>query len=298
MQIAVIGATGNTGSVVAELALENGHDLRALVRNPDACENLALRGAEVVTADLDDPEGISSALTGVDAVYYCSPLPAGHDEPFTVERSRGSNVIDAATSAEIKHFVLLSAMGPETAPGVALIESKRDIERDLATSSLEYTILRPSMFMDNVAMAGPDALSGIGLTWPYSESALIQPIAAADIAHIAFQAMTSGPRNQSFDLVGPEALTFPQMAREIGLALGSDVRFIAISDDVFIEHVGAAIGSTIVAEAIVGAYRLWERDGGGTGDASMLEHEFDVSLTRFRDYAADLAEAWKRESMI
>jgi uncharacterized protein YbjT (DUF2867 family) len=298
MQIAVIGATGNTGSVVAELALENGHDLRAVVRNPDAGENLALRGAEIVTADLDDHVDISSALTGVDAVYYCSPLPVGYDKPFTVERSRGRNLIDAAQSAEIKHFVLLSAMGPETAPGVALIESKRSIEGDLATSGLEYTILRPSMFMDNVAMAGPDALLGIGLTWPFSESALIQPIAVADIAQIAFQAMTSGPRNRSFDLVGPEALTFPQIANELGRAMGSEVRFIAISDEVFIEHAGAAIGSTKVAEAIAGAYRLWERDGSGTGDASILEHEFDVSLTRFQDYAAKLVETWKRESMI
>ena len=298
MQIAVIGASGNTGSVVAELALDNGHDLRAVVRNPDSCVNLAHSGAEIVTGDLDDREGIYSALTGVEAVYYCSPLPVGHDEPFTVERSRGRNLIDAAQSAGAKHFVLLSAMGPETAPGVALIETKRAIEGDLAASSLAYTILRPSMFMDNVAMAGPEALLSIGLTWPFSERALIQPIAAADIAQIAFQAITSGPRNRSFDLVGPEALTFPQIAGELGRAMGSEVRFTEISDEVFIEHVGAAIGSTKVAAAIAGAYRLWERDGSGTGDASILEREFDVSLTRFQDYAANLLETWKREGLI
>ncbi|MEJ2123126.1 MAG: NmrA family NAD(P)-binding protein [Alphaproteobacteria bacterium] len=72
MQIAVVGASGNTGSVVAELALKDGHDLRAIVRNPDSCVNLAHSGAEIVTGDL-------------------------------------------------KQFVLLSAIGPETAPGVALI---------------------------------------------------------------------------------------------------------------------------------------------------------------------------------
>jgi uncharacterized protein YbjT (DUF2867 family) len=298
LQIAVIGASGKTGSAVAELTLENGHDLRAFVRNPDSCVNLALNGAEIVTADLDDHEGVFSALSGVEAVYYCSPLPVGYDEPFTVERSRGRNLINAAQSAGAKHFVLLSAMGPETAPGVALIETKRTIERDLAASSLAHTILRPSMFMENVAMAGPEALLGIGLTWPFSESALIQPIAAADIAQIAFQAMTSGPRNRSFDLVGPEAMTFPQIANELGRAMGSEVRFTAISDAVFVEHVGAAIGSTKVAQAIAGAYRVWERDGSGTGDASILEREFDVSLTRFQDYAANLVETWKRETLI
>jgi uncharacterized protein YbjT (DUF2867 family) len=298
MQIAVVGASGNTGSVVAELALKEGHNLRAIVRNPDSCMNLTHRGAEIVTGDLDNGEGIFTALTGVEAVYYCSPLAVGHDEPFAIEQSRGRNIVDAAQSAGVKQFVLLSAMGPETAPGVALIETKRAIEGDLAVSGLPYTILRPSMFMDNVAMAGPEALLSIGLTWPFSEKALIQPIAAADIAQLAFQAMTTGPRNRSFDLVGPEALTFPQIAAELGRAMGSEVRFTAISDEAFIEHVGAAIGSEKVAAAIAEAYRLWERDGSGTGDPLILEREFDVSLIRFRDYAANLVESWKREGLV
>lgn len=298
MRIAVIGASGNTGSAVVKLALENGHDLRAIVRNPDSCANLALNGADIVTVDLDDHKGVSSAFADVEAVYYCSPLPVGYDEPFTVERSRARNLISAVQSAGAKHFVLLSAIGPETAPGAALINAKRAIEGDLAASGLAYTILRPSMFMDNVAMAGPEVLSGFGLTWPFSESALIQPIAAGDIAQIAFRAITSGPRNRSFDLVGPEALTFPQIADELGRAMESEVRFIAINDEVFVENIGAAIGSTEVAQAIAGAYRLWERDGSGTGDSSILEREFGVSLTRFRDYAARLAETWKRASLI
>ncbi|MDJ0940331.1 MAG: NAD(P)H-binding protein [Woeseiaceae bacterium] len=295
MRIAVLGASGNTGSVVAEAALENGHDLRAVARNPDSLTQLRDRGAEIVTADLDDSDEISSAISGVDAVYYCSPLAVGFDKPFAIERTRGRGVINAARSSGIEHFVLLSAMGPETAPEVALIESKRAVEGDLVASGLAYTILRPSMFMDNVAMAGPEALLGFGLTWPFSENALIQPIAAADIANIAFQSMTSGPRNRSFDLVGPQALTFPQIASELGRAMGAELRFTAIPDEVFIEHVGAAIGSTEVAAAIAGAYRLWERDGSGTGDAAVLEREFDISLTSFQDYAASLAATWSEK---
>jgi len=298
MKIAVIGATGNTGSAVAELALEDGHDLRAIARNPDSLKKLANSDAEVFTADLDDYEGILSTLSGVEAVYYCSPLPAGYDEPFAVEFARARNAINGARSAGIEHFVLLSAMGPETAPGVELIETKRAIEVELAGSGLAYTILRPNMFMDNVAMAGPEALLGVGLAWPFSESALIQPIAARDIAQIAFKSMTSGPRNRSFDLVGPEALTFPQIARELGQAMGFEVRFTAIPDEVFVEHVGPAIGSTEVAAAVAAAYRLWERDGNGTGDASILATEFDISLTRFQDFATNLAETWKREALI
>ena len=234
----------------------------------------------------------------MESVYYCSPLPVGVDEPFAVEKTRGRNVIAAARSEGVGNFALLSAMGPDTAPESTLVEAKRAVEGDLAASGLAYTILRPSMFMDNVAMAGPEALLSIGLTWPFSDSALIQPIAASDIAQIAYQSLTSGPRNRSFDLVGPEALTFPQIASELGKAMGAEVRFTAIPDEVFVEHVGAAIGSTKVAAAIAGAYRLWERDGSGTGDASIIEQEFQVSLTRFQDYAANLAANWNREGLI
>jgi uncharacterized protein YbjT (DUF2867 family) len=269
-----------------------------VARNPESLGKLANRGAEVVAADLDDHDGILAALSGVEAVYYCSPLPVGYDEPFNIERERGSSVISAAQAAGAKHFVLLSAMGAEAAPGVALIETKRAIEGELASSNLAYTILRPSMFMDNVAMAGPEALLAVGLTWPFSENVPIQPIAAADIARIAFQAILSGPRNRSFDLVGPEALTFPQLASELGQAMGAEVRFIAVSDAVFVDQVGAAIGSRKVAAAVAAAYRLWERDGGGTLDTSILEHEFNVSLTRFQDYASSLAQTWKCGGLI
>ena len=88
------------------------------------------------------------------------------------------------------------------------------------------------------------------------------------------------------------------MANELGRAMGAQVRFTAIPDEVFVEHVGAAIGSTKVASAVAAAYRLWECDGIGTGDASILETEFDVSLTRFQVYAANLAAIWKREGLI
>lgn len=298
MRIAVFGATGKTGYTVAEQVLKQGHDLRAVVRNPEASANLAIDGAQIVSCDLDDADGVTAALSGAEAVYYCSPLPIGYDQPFAVERSRARNVINAAQSAKVDHFVLLSAIGPETAPGVVLIETKRAIESDLVASGLSYTVLRPSMFMDNVALAGPKALLGVGLTWPFSENAVIQPIAATDISQVAVQVMMSGPRNRALELVGPEALTFPQMAVKLARAMAAEVRFSEISDAVFIEHVGAAIGSAQVAEAIAAAYRLWERDGSGTGDASVLEREFDISLVRFEDFAANLVRSWKLDSLV
>jgi len=88
---------------------------------------------------------------------------------------------------------------------------------------------------------------------------------------VAFKAIASGPRNRVFNVVGPEALTFPKMADGLGRAMAAEVRFTQISDEVFTEHVGAAIGSDKAAEAIAAAYRLWERDGSGTGDPSILE---------------------------
>ncbi len=51
-------------------------------------------------------------------------------------------------------------------------------------------------------------------------------------------------------------------------------------------------------DCLAAAYRLWERDGSGTGDASVLEREFDISLVRFEDFAANLARSWKLDSLV
>lgn len=295
MKIAVVGATGKTGGALAARMLDRGHQVRALVRDPARARHLAEQGAEIVVFDLSDEEATCAALAGSEGVYYCSPIGIGQHDPFGVERTWGRNVLRGARATGIKHFVLLSIQGPETAPGVEMIETKRKLERDLAASGLPRTVLRANMFMDNPGLAPDELLSG-RYSWPLSPTALMQPVAVCDIAEVAARALDSVPRNRFFNVLGPEPLTLPDMMEIIGRALGHPIEFVELSDAEFVARLGPVIGPPLT-HALAAIYRLWEREG-AIGDTAPLQREFGISMTTCEDYARGLAKTWKNTGLM
>ena len=293
MKIAVVGATGKTGGALVTRMLDRGHQVRALVRDRGRAQHLVQQGAEVIVFDLSDEEQTCAALAGTEAVYYCSPLGAGQEDPFGVELSWGHHVLVGAKAAGVQHLVLLSVHGPETAPGVELLETKRKLERDLAASGLPHTVLRPTMFMDNLEWMAPDELRAGRFSWPLSRTALMQPVAVCDIAEVAARALESVPRNRFFNLLGPAALTLPEMGEIMGRALGHRIEYRELTDEQFVAQLGPFAGQPL-AKALAAIYRLWEREG-AVGDTAPLQREFGISLTSCEDYARRLAKAWKSE---
>ncbi len=295
MKVAVVGATGKTGGAVASRMLDRGHQVRALVRDPGRAQHLAERGAEISVFDLSDEEKTRAALAGTEGVYYCSPQAMGQEDPFSVERSWGRNVLAGAKATGVKHLVFLSIQGPETAPGVEALETKRMLEKDLAASGLPYTILRANMFMDNPEWLAHDELRAGRFSWPLSPTALVQPVTVSDIAEVAAQALESGPRNRSFDVLGPEPLTMPQMVEIMGQALGHRIEYHELSDEEFVARLEPFTGQPM-AKGVAAIYRLFEREG-AVGDSAPLQREFGISLTSCEDYARGLAKDWKSRGL-
>ena len=296
MKIAVIGATGKTGGELATRILDRGHQVRALVHNSGRAQHLAQQGAEIVEFELSDEESTRDALAGTDGVYYCSPLGIGQDDPFGVELSWGHHVIAGAQAAGIKHLVLLSIQGPETAPGVKMIETKRQLERDLAASDLPYTILRANTFMDNPETLFHDELLAGRFSMPLSSTAVVQPVAVCDIAEVAARALDSAPKNRYFNMLGPDALTLREMTEIIGQALGRPIEYVELSDEEFVARFKPFVGPPL-AHALAAIYRLWEREG-AVGDTAPLQREFGASLTSCEDYARGLAKMWKSKGLL
>ena len=296
MKIAIVGATGKTGSALATRMLDGGHQVRALVRDPGRAQHLAEQGAEIIAFDLSDEASTCAALVGTEGVYYCSPLAAGQEDPFGVERSWGRHVLTGATAAGIKHLVFLSIQGPETAPGVEMLETKRKLERDLAAADLPHTVLRANTFMDNPGWLAKDELLAGRISGPLSPSAVVQPVAVRDIAEVAALALESEPKNRFFNVLGPDPLTFPEMTEIIGHALGRPIEYVELSDEEFVAWLGPFVGPPL-AQALAATYRLWEREG-AVGDTAPLEQEFGISMTSCEDYARGLAKAWKSEGLL
>ena len=101
--ILVTGATGNVGSQVVQQLIASGVTPRVAVRSTNRAESLKKAGAELVEMDLDRPETVQSALTGVDKVFLVSPFV-----PNMVELT--AILIEAAKRANVQQIVKLSAL--------------------------------------------------------------------------------------------------------------------------------------------------------------------------------------------
>jgi uncharacterized protein YbjT (DUF2867 family) len=153
VHVLIIGATSGTGRLLVDELQQAGHEVRALVRDPDKGAALAEQGVEVVPGDLIDPDptAIVDATTGVDAVAFCagSGSKTGKDQTLMVDLHGAVRTIDAAVAAGAGRYVMLSSMAADDpwktgsekmAPYFA---AKHAADRILAASDLDWTIVRP-----------------------------------------------------------------------------------------------------------------------------------------------------------
>ncbi|MBC6445707.1 NmrA/HSCARG family protein [Actinokineospora xionganensis] len=144
--IAVTGATGRQGGAVARHLLADGWRVRALTRDPNSAKARALveAGADVVKADMDDPDTLSPAIEGAYGVYSVQNFMISGLE---AEVRQGKNVADAAKAAGVGHLVHGSAgTGYET--GVGSWDSKLAVRAYMRELGLPVTELRPMAFME------------------------------------------------------------------------------------------------------------------------------------------------------
>lgn len=142
--VAVTGATGRRGGAVARHLLADGWRVRALTREPRGAKAraLAVAGAEVVQADMNDRDTLSPAFDGAYGVYSAQ-LFGGVEAGVR----QGKNVADAAAAAGVGHLVYGSS-GPGHETGAGSWDSKLAVRAHLRDLGLPFTELRPMVFME------------------------------------------------------------------------------------------------------------------------------------------------------
>lgn len=160
MRILVHGATGGTGRLLVDRLLGDGHQVRAMVRDPDKGAPLAELGVEIVPGDLTDPDGtaLAEANRGVDGVAFCagSGASTGKDQTLLVDLHGAVRTVDAAVEAGASRFVMLSSMAADdpwsTSESMApYLAAKHAADRVLAASPLGWSIVRPGGLTDDDA---------------------------------------------------------------------------------------------------------------------------------------------------
>jgi uncharacterized protein YbjT (DUF2867 family) len=225
--VVVIGGTGRQGGAVARRLLQRGWAVRALVRDVDkpAARALQEQGAVLVQGDLDDIASVRGAMAGAYGVFSMQTFmtPAG----LKGEVRQGKAVGEAAKDAGVEHVVYTSVDGAERNSRVPHFESKWLIEQHLRTLELPTTVLRPTSFMDNFAMQGPQLFDGTLLVrMALHPDTRLQMIATADIGVFAADAFERPDEyiGQAVALAGDE-LTGPQIADAFAQITGTRTRF-------------------------------------------------------------------------
>ena len=148
----IVGATGLLGGEICRLLVEQGSAVRVLVRdtsNPEKVERLRGQGTEVVRGDLKDRASLETACRGASAVVSTASSTVSRQDGDSIEnvdRQGQLNLIEAAETAGVKHFVLISF--PNVAFDFPLQAAKRAVEDRLRRSRMTYTILQPTFFME------------------------------------------------------------------------------------------------------------------------------------------------------
>jgi uncharacterized protein YbjT (DUF2867 family) len=218
--ILVTGASGSAGSTVLREVLKAGRPARAMYRSPEDAAK-SPENAQAVIADFADKPSLARALKGVDTMYLvCSPVR----ELVGLE----CNMLDASREAGVRHVVLNSALGAEDYPK-SFPSWHRKVEDKLKDSGLEYTILRPNSFMQNVLTYFAPSIRAQAAFYGAMGDARTSFIDVRDIAAVAAQALTSSKHaGKTYELNGPEALTYAAVAEKISRASGREVRYVDI----------------------------------------------------------------------
>ena len=217
--ILVTGASGTVGRAVLDDLRKAGESFKAMVRAAGD-----LPGAPAVVADFSDKNSLLRVLTGVDAVFLvCSPIPV------LVELE--SNAIEACQESGVKHVVLNSALGAADWPK-SFPAWHRQVEDKLRASGLGYTILRPNSFLQNITAYIAPSIRSQGAFYAATDSARYSFLDVRDIAAVAAKALTS-PRDHAgkiYELNGPEAVTYAQLAERISKVTNRTVTFVDIPE--------------------------------------------------------------------
>lgn len=231
----VTGASGNTGSVVAQTLLERGKQVRVVGRNSNHLRQFVERGAEAVVADMTDAAKLAKAFTGAEAVYAMIPPNVAASDVFSYDEQVTSSLVAALTEAKVQHVVALSSIGADkpsgTGPVVGLYRQEQALDR---ISGINVLHLRAGYFMENtLGQAGAIQMMG-NAAGPLRGDLKLPMIASCDIGAAAANALLQldFKGHQSRELLGQRDISYDEVAAIIGKAIGKPgLKYAHLPDD-------------------------------------------------------------------
>lgn len=228
MTLLVVGATGTLGRQIARRALDEGYQVRCLVRSFKRAAFLKEWGAELVRGNLCDPETLPAAFDGVTAVIDAATARATDSLSIKQVDWEGKlALMEAAKSAGVQRYIFFSILDAEKYSDVPLMEIKRCNEAALAESGLNYTILRLAGFMQGLIGQYAIPILDNQAVWMTGEVVPIAYMNTQDIAKFAIRALSvPETENKTFPVVGTRAWSGDEIVALCNRLAGKEAKII------------------------------------------------------------------------
>jgi uncharacterized protein YbjT (DUF2867 family) len=222
MKIVVIGGSGLIGTKLVNKLREHGHE--AVAASPNS-------GVNTLTG-----EGLAEVLKGASVVVDVSNAPSWEDAAvLKFFETSTRNLLSAEAAGGVRHHVALSVVGADRSPDSGYMRAKIAQEALIKAGKVPYTILRATQFFEFIGRIADESTEGNTVRLP---SALMQPVAADDVAAALARVATGEPVNGITELAGPEPIRLDELARRF-LKAKHDAR--RVTADANMRYFGAVV---------------------------------------------------------
>jgi NADH dehydrogenase len=234
--IFVVGATGFIGSHLVRELKNHGHAVRCLARSEEKASRCVEQGFEARVGDITDRDSLREALDGVHTVVNLAGIIAERaGQSFEAIHVQGTeNLLAEASRAGASHFIFQSALGAAAASNAHYHTTKARAEEAVRTSGIPYTIFRPSLVVgpgDGFTTKVQDIINAPGpvIPVPGRGEARFQPIFVEDLVKCFLSVVENpGALGKTYELGGPDHLSYNHMVRDIAAAMGVEKKLMHI----------------------------------------------------------------------
>jgi uncharacterized protein YbjT (DUF2867 family) len=224
-KILVTGATGTTAALVAAQLRQKGVAVRALVRDAKKAEALAAQGVELAVGDFETPASLEAALDGITSVFLVTP-------PHPDASGMVDRFLAVATKSPLRpRIIRLSAIKGSDQGPTDNTRTHGRADRAIQDSGLPYVILRPNYFMQNLFGSAESILSQ-GMMFQGTGDGRLGFIDVRDIADVATAVLLKTAWDRGiYELTGPESISYGDVAKLLGEALGREVKYVPVTPE-------------------------------------------------------------------
>ncbi len=277
--ILLTGATGTTGSATVAQLRRTGHPFRIMSRDVGRAQAQFGHDLDYVEGDFARPESLDAAFAGIETLSLLCAFSEGMVE-FEL------NAVEAAVRAGIRRIVKMSAIGAAPDAPTTIRRWHGVIERRIDESGILRTHLWPNAFMQNFRRFAP-LIRERGEFYAPLGDARVSLVEIEDVAAVTVAALIEdGHEGETYEITGPEAVSYAECAAILSEELGRQVRYVSVSDEeARAALVEAGIGPE-AAQALVEIDGLF-REGFGAPVTDVVER---VTGRRARDFRTFVRE--------